>query len=68
VASPLRGEANRPMGAGSGRSKRIPKHRNELPAWDGPVERGDDLNVRGFAATGTKYGSEIRGTRPDKVR
>lgn len=62
--APLRGEANRPIG-NNGRSRKIPKHRNELPAWEGPIPAGDEHNIRGLAAAGSRLGGAIRGTRPD---
>ena len=70
----LRGQANKPVGGDAQKRKKPPKHRNELESWNVEqihrhpnFEVGDELNVRGLAATGSRVGSAIRGSRPEDV-
>lgn len=71
MAAPLRGEANRPVGNGRPPKTRAPRHRNMMENWSLSMihrqpefEVGDEHNIRGLAATGSRVGSHIDGTRP----
>ena len=56
-----RGQANRPVR----QRRKEQRGHDERQEFVGNVPVGDEHNIRGLAATGSRVGSAIRGTRPD---
>jgi hypothetical protein len=64
---PLRGPNGQPTNVPvrAQRPERRLRQHDDRQEFVGNVPVGDEHNIRGLAATGSRVGSAIRGTRPD---